>query len=194
MAVKSRLGEILLDDMTPLQREAHDRIAAGPRGEVVGPLRVWVNNPGLADRAQALGQYARYDSSLPPILSELAILITARIWSSGFEWAQHAPIALSEGLAGHIVSAIALGHRPEILDPKQLAVFQFAVELHRDRQISDEAYQAALKYLGQEAVIDLVGVCGYYTLISMTINAFDLPDGTGPVLPSIDVPTEQLFC
>ena len=190
---RTRLPDLVPDALSPEQRAVYDRILSGPRGEVVGPLRVWVNNPRMADHAQALGQYARYDSSLPPVLSELAILVTARIWSSGFEWAQHAPIATAAGVAGRVISAISLGERPEIPDAAQRAVFDFAVELHRDRRVSDETYDRAFGLLGQEAVVDLVGLCGYYTLISMTINAFEVPDGDGPTLPSIARPPAQMF-
>jgi len=180
--------------LTPEQRKVHDQIIAGPRGEVVGPLRVWLHNPGLAATAQALGQYARYETSLPVILSELAILITARIWSSGFEWAHHAPIAQKAGLAPEVIASICKGERPPHLDDdRQRAVFDFAVELHRDRQVSDATYRNALAVLGQEAVIDLTGICGYYTLISMTINAFEVPDGDGPVLDPARIDANVCF-
>ncbi len=193
MQPDQRLPDYERSDLTEAQAAVYDRIAAGPRGHVVGPLRVWVQNPELADRAQSLGQYARYDSSLPPVLSELAILVTARIWSSGFEWAQHAPIALAAGVSEQIVADISVGTVPKLEDPAQLAVFEFAVELHRDRRVSAATYKNAFDILGQTAVIDLVGICGYYTLISMTINAFEVPGGDGPVLPVISTPPEDMF-
>ena len=179
--------------MTDAQRRVHDAIASGPRGAVVGPLGVWLNSPGLAERAQALGQFARYDSALPLVQSELAILVTARIWSSGFEWSHHAPIALEAGLPEAAVAAIGRAERAGFDDPALAAIFGFVVELQRDRTVTDATYRAAEAALGQVALVDLVGICGYYGLISMTINAFAVPQGEGPALPDLDVPAEQMF-
>lgn len=179
--------------LTPAQAKVVDAIKAGPRGEVVGPLRVWVTNPPLANAAQTLGQYARYDSLLPEYLSELAILVTARYWSSGFEWAHHAPIAASAGHSEAVIAALSRGQRPDLPDEKAAAVFAFAVELHRDKHVSDATYARAEAALGVEACVDLVAVCGYYTLISMTINAFGVPDGEGPVLADVDIPPHRMF-
>lgn len=175
------------------QRDVIDRIKSGPRGAVQGPLRVWVHSPELADRAQALGQFVRYDSALSPIQSELAILVTARVWSSGFEWSHHAPIAARAGLSDQAIEAIARARRPDFGDPTLQAIFDFSVELHRDRDVCDATFEAALAEIGQVGVVDLTGICGYYTLISMTINAFRVPDGQGPVLPALDIPVEDYF-
>jgi 4-carboxymuconolactone decarboxylase len=179
--------------LTPEQQEVFDAIAAGPRGIVEGPLRVWVQSPGLAATAQALGQYARYDSVLSHHLSELAILVTARYWSSGFEWTIHAPIALAAGIPDWAVTAIAKAQRVVFDDPEMQAVFDFAVELHRDKNVSDATYAAAEQALGVQACVDLVGVCGYYTLISMTINVFDVPDGDGQALPALSMKPANYF-
>ena len=175
------------------QKVIHDDIVNGPRGAVVGPLRVWLQSPGLAKQAQALGQYARYDSVLPQVLSELAILVTARYWSSGFEWSHHAPIAIEAGLSRDAVDAISKAKRYAFGDAEMQAVFDFAVELHLLKNVSDVTYDKALTLLGQQACVDLVGICGYYTLISMTINVFDVPDGEGPELPALDLGLSGYF-
>jgi 4-carboxymuconolactone decarboxylase len=189
----SRLPVLDEGRLTADQQHVFDQIVSGPRGTVVGPLRVWMQSPGLAEKAQALGQYARYDSVLPAILSELAILVTARIWSSGFEWTHHVPIALAAGVPADAVAAIGAARRFAFADARMQAVCDMAVELHRDRRVTDATYAAALAALGQQAVVDLVGICGYYTLISMTINTFDVPDGDGPVLPVLDRPPSDYF-
>lgn len=181
------------DQLTDKQRAVHDRIVSGPRGVVRGPLRVWLQSPDLADRAQALGQFARYDTTLPPRLSELAIIVTARIWSAGFEWTTHAPIAARAGVDAAIIDAISHAKIPDFEDVAQAAAFHVAVELHRDRAISDQTYAAALEALGLEALVELVGICGYYTLISMTINAFHVPDGEDASLPTLDLRPEEMF-
>ena len=175
------------------QQAIHDDIVNGPRGAVVGPLRVWLQSPGLAKQAQALGQYARYESALPQVLSELAILVTARYWSSGFEWSHHVPIAIEAGVPSDAVDAISKAKCYAFEDAKMQAVFDFTVELHLLKDVTDVTYDKALTLLGRQACVDLVGVCGYYTLISMTINVFDVPDGEGPELPALDVDLSDYF-
>lgn len=175
------------------QQDIYDAISSGPRGKVVGPLRVWLQSPKFAAQAQALGQYARYDSALAPALSEIAILVTARYWSSGFEWTHHAPIAKSAGVPEAAIAAISQALTYAFSDAQMQAVFDFSVELHRDKQVSDATYGAAHEALGTKACVDLVGICGYYTLISMTINTFDVPDGDGPELPKLTIPLASYF-
>jgi 4-carboxymuconolactone decarboxylase len=194
----NRLPQLNEAALTAQQQRVFDQIALGPRGQVVGPLRVWLQNPKFAEKAQALGQYARYETGLPEQLSELAILVTARCWSSGFEWVHHAPLALGAGVPVAAIDAISKAQKFTFDNKQMQAVFDMAVELHRDRKIGDETYAAAIGILGLNACVDLVGICGYYTLISMTINVFDVPagdvpDGDGPVLAQLDLPLDAYF-
>ena len=161
------------------QRKVYDEIVAGPRGEVVGPLGVWLRRPELADRAQRLGAYARYGTSLPPVLSELAILVVARTWGSEFEWLVHKPIALAAGVPADAVEAIRSGRAPRLEDTAQSAVYAFCAALLSDHHVDDDLYADAVRALGETGVVDLVGVLGYYSLISMTINAFRVPPPAG---------------
>ena len=181
----ARLPDIEPDALTTEGRRVYDAILSGPRGIVQGPLRVWVNSPGLADKAQALGAFCRYGTSLPPRLSELAILVTGAHWQAGFEWAVHAPIALEAGLHPEAVEAIRTGGEPAFAAADERAVYRFASELLRTRRVSDETFRLATEALGHVALVDLVGVLGYYGLISMTINAFavPLPDGAADPFP-----------
>jgi 4-carboxymuconolactone decarboxylase len=178
----SRLPDLRYEEMTAEQQRVHDEIAAGPRGRVEGPLRVWLHSPSLATHAQKLGAYARFGSSLPPALSELAILVTAATWQSDFEWYAHALLAREAGIADAVIETIRKGEEPSLTDPKARAVYAVACELHRSRAISDGAYAAAEQVLGREGMVDLVGILGYYTLVSMTLNAFRVPtpDGSQP--------------
>ena len=162
-------------NLTQEQRVVFDAIASGPRGIVEGPLRVWLQSPELAEKAQALGAFCRYGTRLPAKLSELAILVTGAFWRSGFEWAVHAPIARREGLSEALVEAIRLGKRPNFSDAAEEAVYDFASGLHRDHRVSDETYGKITELFGQEGAVELTGILGYYTLISMTINAFAVP-------------------
>ncbi|MCC5971315.1 MAG: carboxymuconolactone decarboxylase family protein [Pararhodobacter sp.] len=171
-----RLNETAL---SPEQRRIHDAILSGPRGVVEGPLRVWLQSPGLADTAQALGAFCRYGTSLPPRLSELAILTTGAFWRSGFEWAVHAPIAAQAGVSDAVIAAIRTGQPPVFEREDEAAVHAFSQMLHSQRHVDDATYARAVACLGVPGTVELVGILGYYTLISMTINAFavPLPDG-----------------
>jgi 4-carboxymuconolactone decarboxylase len=175
----TRIPDLAPDAMTAEQRRVHDMIASGPRGLVQGPLRVWLHSPALAERAQALGAFCRYGSSLPPKLSELAIIITGAYWRAGFEWHVHAPIAEKAGLAPAAVEAIRTGRDPGFTQEDEAAVYAFATELLRTRTVSEATFARARAALGDVTVVDLVGVLGYYGFISMTINAFAvaLPPG-----------------
>jgi 4-carboxymuconolactone decarboxylase len=165
--------------LTDAQRRVYDMIASGPRGVVRGPLAVWLNRPGLAEPAQALGQYCRYDSSLSTRLSELAILVLARHWNSEFEWWAHKAHALKAGLPIDIIDAIRDRQPPPFTSDTEAVVVEFVSVLHAQRGVPDNLYARAVALLGQDGVIDLVGIAGYYTLISMTINVFDVrpPEG-----------------
>jgi len=170
--------------LTDEQRAVHAAIAEGPRGGLRGPLAVWLRRPRLAETAQELGRYCRYDSSLPKALSELAILVTARVWGSEYEWFAHKRFALEAGIDPAAVEAIRTHATPVFTDPAQQAVHDIATTLYRDRRLPEKLYARGLAVLGEAQLVDLVGVLGYYALISMTINVFevDLPPGTAPEL------------
>jgi len=174
-----RIADLDPAQMTPAQRGVYDAIANGPRKGVRGPLAVWLHRPELAQHAQALGRYCRYETTLPPRLSELAILTLARVWGSEYEWYAHKPIALEAGVSPEVVEAIRTHAQPVFTEPDEAAVHAFLTELHRERQVSDARYAEAVERLGEAGVIDLVGLAGYYTLISMTINVFQVAQPAG---------------
>ena len=178
----SRLPDLRYDEMTAEQQRVHDEIKAGPRGKVVGPLKIWLYSAELADRAQRLGAYVRYNSTLPAELSELAILVTARLWKADFEWHSHVDPARVAGIPDAVIEAIRLGAEPALDDARSRAVYAVARELHEARALSDGTYAHAEAELGRQGLVDLVGILGYYTLISMTLKAFDVstPDGARP--------------
>ena len=174
-----RIADLDPEQMMPDQRSVYDTIASGPRKGVRGPLAVWLHRPQLAQNAQALGRYCRYETSLEARLSELAILIIARIWGSEYEWYAHKPIALQAGVTADVAEAIRTHAVPTFAHEDEAAVYRFLTELHRDRKVSDATYADAVKQLGEAGVIDLTGVAGYYTLISMTINVFQVAPPAG---------------
>lgn len=176
------MARLTMPDVSTLsehQQRVHDAIASGPRRRVRGPLAIWLHRPGLAEHAQALGQYCRYDSSLPPRLSELAILTMAVFWQAEFEWWAHKPIALKAGVAPEVVQALLHGDDISFTQEDERVVHAFINTLIRTRKVPDALYQEAIAVLGEENVVDLVGLAGYYTLISMTLNVFEIapPEG-----------------
>ena len=173
-----RLKDWTVEDLNEEQKKVHDEIVKGPRGSVVGPLRIWLNNPKLAKVAQQVGAYARYGTSLDNSLSELAIITTGRVWSSKFEWEHHAPLAIKAGIKEEYVNIIAKAKRPVFDNQIEQIVFDFAAESNILKNVKDDTFAIALEKLGQTRVIYIVGICGYYSLISMTLNVFKVPNDT----------------
>tara|TARA_X000000950_G_scaffold87262_1_gene109960 strand:+ start:96 stop:674 length:579 start_codon:yes stop_codon:yes gene_type:complete len=174
----TRIKDWTVENLTEEQKEIHDTIVSGPRGHVVGPLRIWLNNPGLARSAQTVGEYARYGTSLSKGLSELAIITTGRVWSSAFEWEHHAPLAIEGGIDPENVNIISMGQRPNFTKAEEEAVFDFAAEANILKNVSDNTYNNLVNILNETAAVDIVGICGYYSLISMTLNVFKVPSDT----------------
>lgn len=171
----SRLPELNPDTMTDEQRRVGDEIAAGPRGSLRGPFVPLLHSPGLTDHVQKVGAYIRYESALPGKLREFAIIITARYWGAQYEWNAHSRIAAEEGLDAAIIDAVAERRRPDLGDPAEQTVFAFCTEVLENHRVSDDTYAAALDRFGPEQVVDLVGLMGYYSLIGMALNTFEVP-------------------
>jgi 4-carboxymuconolactone decarboxylase len=170
--------------MTPQEKAAYDEAAGGLRGHAPAPMIAWLKNPEFARRAQKLGEYLRYQTSLPPRLSELAILITARYWTSHYEWQAHKQEALKAGLDPEVIASIASRRPPRFASDAEAAIYELATTLFQTGLIPDELYRRGIGILGEKAVVELVGILGYYTLVSMTLNMFEinLPDAIQPEL------------
>jgi 4-carboxymuconolactone decarboxylase len=183
-----RFKPLAPQEMTDAQRKVYQEIAGGPRGGVRGPFNALLRSPELTDRAQKMGEYIRFNTSLPPRLSEFAILITARYWGSQYEWFAHAPLAAKGGLPSSVIAELQSGKRPGAMNEDEAAVYDFCHELHTTKGVSDAAYQRALERFGERGIVDLVGVSGYYTLVSMVLNVdrHPLPAGASAPLPLLD--------
>lgn len=181
-----RLRELDSDSMTDAQKRIVDAALAGRLKRVHPPLRAWLHSAEMADRAQHLGEYLRWETSLGRALSEIAILVTARFWTSHYEWFAHKREALKAGIDPAIIDAIAARQTPDFADPKARTVYEFALTLHRDHAVPDALYASAKESLGEQGVLELVGLLGYYTLVSMILNAFEigLPSGETSDLPA----------
>jgi len=171
----TRYRDIPPAEMTADQRRVHEAIVSGPRGVVPAPFRILLGSPELADRVQRLGEFLRYRSSLPPRLSELAILVTAHHWNAPFEWVSHVPEALKAGVSREVIAGIESGRRPAFAQSADAVVYDVARELVAARDLSDETFARAIERLGEAAVIELVGLLGYYSLISILLTAFRVP-------------------
>jgi 4-carboxymuconolactone decarboxylase len=166
-----RFAPLKADELDPAQKAWVDAIAVPPRNAKFAnpPYRAYIRSPDLAPRLSALSDYLRWNTSLPPRLSELAILITARQWTAQYEWFAHYPLALKGGLDPKIAGDIAAGKRPENMRDDEAALYDLATALHRDKKVTDAVYKAALDKFGERGIMDIIGIIGYYDLVSMTL-------------------------
>ena len=165
------------------QQRVWQEIASGPRGNVPPPLQVWLRSPQLAENAQRLGAFCRYGTSLEPRLSELAILVTARHWTAHYEWYAHEKFARKAGIEDAVIAAIAARRTPDFAREDERVLYDFCHVFYRDHRVDDATYARALAQFGERGIVDLVGIMGYYALISMTLNVFEVPVPEGAKLP-----------
>jgi 4-carboxymuconolactone decarboxylase len=174
--------------LTDAQREVYNKIIAGKRGKIVGPLRVALHSPELANRWQALGEFLRFDTGLAPQISELAIICTGRYWNCQLEWFIHAGIAKEAGIASDIIESIRIAQAPHFDDTVQRSVYEFSRELLEFGQVNDSVYQNVLAALGVVALVELTALIGYYSMVAMTLNAHDVPLPEGATGLPTDLP------
>lgn len=185
--VGNRFKPLTYKEMTPAQKTMFQHLLAGERRGAAGPFNVLLRSPEMGDLAQQFGASMRFHSSIPRKLNELAIIITARHWTSHFEWYAHRRAAEAAGLSQAIIEAIAAGKRPATMQADEEAVYNFATELLNTKQVSDKTFQATKETFGERGVVDLIGVVGYYQIVSMILNTdqYPLPEGVQPELKVI---------
>ena len=178
-----RFRPLTYDEMTAAQKTMLERLLAGPRGGADGPFNVLLRSPEMGDLAQQFGA-ARFTTPVPRRLWEMAVLLTARHWTSQFEWYAHRRGAEAAGLSPAICEAIAGGRRPAQMQQDETVVYDFASELLETKQVSDATFKAARDLLGERGVVDLIGVMGWYGTVSMLLNVdrYPLPEGVQPPL------------
>jgi 4-carboxymuconolactone decarboxylase len=170
-----RLAVIDEAHMNDAQRTLLEAIRSGPRGKSVtprGPFAVWLHAPQFGHLAQALGGHCRYQTALPPRLSEFAILCTARLWKAQYEWFAHAPMAEKARVKPKTIQALRAGREPTSAPKDERAIYVFIRELYKTNRVSDRTYKRVHAFLGDAAMVELVGILGYYVMISMTLNVF----------------------
>ena len=182
--VGDRFKPLTWDQMTPEQRTMTTNVLTGPRRGLGGPFNVLLRSPEMGDYAQKLGEYARFRPAVPAKLRELAIIVTARHWTAHYEWYAHRRAAAQEGVKEDIITAIANRKRPVGMQPDEEVVYNFANELLETKQVSDIAFKAVVDRFGEKGAVDIIGVMGYYQMVSMLLNVdrYPLPAGTQPEL------------
>ena len=163
--------------MNDAQRALLEAIRSGPRGKSVtprGPFAVWLHAPESGHLAQALGGHCRYKTALEPRLSEFAILCTARLWKAQYEWFAHAPMAEKAGVKIKTIADLRAGREPKSAPKDERAIYAFIRELYKTNRVSDRTYKRVHAFLGDGGTVELVGILGYYVMISMTLNVFHM--------------------
>jgi 4-carboxymuconolactone decarboxylase len=188
-----RFPQLTLDNMTPQQKQVAESIMSGPRKSLGGPFNAWLRSPELGDRLQKVGEYIRFKTSLPPRLNEFAILISARYWTAQYEWYAHYPLAMKAGLDPKVAAALAAGKKPSGMQDDERTVYDFCTELRNTRKVSDATFDAAVAKMGEQGVVDLIGLSGYYDTVSMTLNVAQvgLPAGEQPPLKKLKSAAHQ---
>jgi 4-carboxymuconolactone decarboxylase len=181
-----RFKPLTYDEMTPEQKTLADHILNGPRHNMDGPFNVLLRSPDVGELAQQLGLQFRFHSSLPTKLNEFAIILMARLWMVQFEFAAHHRLALAAGLSPAIADAVIAGKRPTSMPPDEEAIYNFCMELVNKKEVSDATFNAVKSKFGERGVVDLVGVMGYYHMVSMLlkVDRYPMPEGAKPELPT----------
>jgi 4-carboxymuconolactone decarboxylase len=184
---QDRMPPIAPDRLTDAQKQAMAEFRAARKTDISGPFVPLLRSPQVMNRARAMGDYLRFNSVLPPRLSEFAILITARRWTQNYEWDAHQPLALKGGLSAEIVKSLAEGRRPDPMGQDEDALYTLCDELHRNQSVSDATYARAVATFGEQGVIDILGISGYYTMLAMVLNTARTP------LPASHLPALASF-
>jgi 4-carboxymuconolactone decarboxylase len=184
--MSQRFKPLSQHDMTLDQQRVAQAVAGGPRGGLRGPFHALLRSPELADRVRHLGDYVRFESTVPAVLRELAILLVARFWSAHYEWNAHRKHAAAAGLDPSVADAIEMGKRPPKLSADETLVYDLITELLRDKDINDATFAAAKERFGERMMIELIGTAGYYGFVSLVLNAGRAPIAEGgKPLPAI---------
>jgi 4-carboxymuconolactone decarboxylase len=178
-----RFAPLAAGQLTPAQKQMVDDLLAGTRTSLGGPFNVLLRSPEMGNLAQKLGEYIRFRSAVPRRLNEMAILMTARWWSSQYEWHAHKTLALEAGLSAAVVDDLQASRRPGAMKPDEAVIYDFCTELRERRRVSDATFKAAVGLLGEKGVVDLIATMGYYDLVSMVLNVDRYPLPAGAALP-----------
>lgn len=183
----SRLVPRTPDALSPAEREQFDRIAKtrtpGPDGQIGGPFDVWIRSPEVAERAVSWGNMVWSRTVPGRRIVELAIIVTGRFWESNVEWVAHARMALENGVSQETIDAVFELRRPAEAPADELLTIDICRVLHETHRLPQALYDQAIATWGEQGLVDLIATIGFYTFVSMTLNAFDVPTGPGQPMP-----------
>ena len=185
---QDRFSELRLDQLTPEQQKMATMLKTPPRnsGLNTGPFNAYARSPGLGILLLQVSDYVRFNSSLPPRLSEFAIMIAAQQWSQPYEWRAHYPLAIKGGLDRQILVDLGAGNKPQGMKDDEAALYEFCTQLYRDKNVTDAAFKTAVGKFGERGIMDLIGIIGYYDLVSMALivqKSTGVPGDEAPLLP-----------
>ena len=189
-----RLTPIRPEAMTDEQRALYEAIVGGKRGPgmrgedgaLVGPFNAMLLNPHVGDRVQRLGEALRFDISLPRNVIEVATLVVGSHWRAQFEWWAHERLAKQAGVPEAVIAAIKRGERPDFSNDDEAGAYDVASELYRTQRLTDATYANAVQRFGESGVFELIALVGYYSLVSLLLNGFDVPLPGGQTPPFND--------
>jgi 4-carboxymuconolactone decarboxylase len=173
--VGNRFAPLQWSQMSEAQKAMTRHVLDGPRTAMSGPFNVMLRSPVMGDLAQELGAQVRFNSSLPPPLREMTILMAARDWTSHYEWNAHKTAALAANLDPAIIAALAAGEQPRSMQANEAALHRFCSELLTTKRVSDETFAAAKAAFGEQGVTEIIFTLGYYSLVSMLLNVDEHP-------------------
>ena len=169
--MNQRYTPLTPESLTPEQRPVYEAVGAARKGSVPKPFHVFLQSPELADRAQQLGSLLRYRTGLPPRLSEIAILITAKYWNAEYEWSVHEGEARKAGVTHEVIRGIASGVRPPLAGDDAV-IYDFATSFYANRDVPDPVFALAVERFGQKTVVELSSILGYYSMLAIVMGIF----------------------
>jgi 4-carboxymuconolactone decarboxylase len=185
---EERFSALQLDQLTPDQQTMATMLATPPRNNKLntGPFNAYARSPGLGVLLLHVSDFVRFNSSLPPRLSEFAIMIAAQKWTQLYEWRAHYPLAIKGGLDRQILVDLGAGNRPQAMKEDETTLYDFCTEMYRDRNVSDATFKSAVAKFGERGIMDVIGIIGYYDMVSMALivqQATGKPGEEPPLLP-----------
>jgi 4-carboxymuconolactone decarboxylase len=180
-----RLPLLKYDEMSLEQQGLHDEILSGPRSRIVGPMHAWFLNPSYGTLIQKVGAFCRFGTSLPPKLSELAIIVVARHWNANVEWYSHSKIALEKGITKKTINAIENDQRPDFDHADEELIYDITKSILETKGLSDALFKQAEEELGKKTLLELTAIIGYYCNVAIQLNVFEIPTEDGSTLKAI---------
>jgi 4-carboxymuconolactone decarboxylase len=180
-----RFPQATMEQLSSEQQAVAAEVLKQSSAGLGGPYGMLIKSPELLKRYLAMTEYLRQKTSLPHRLNEMAILLEARLWDAQYEWWAHEPLARKAGLSDAIINDIREGKRPGAMQPDEAVVYDVVTELLNKRQLSDDTFGKARQILGEQHVVDLVAVAGFYVMVSTVIIAgrIAIPNGGPAPMP-----------